>query len=214
MDWLSGLFSGIYGLFKRAIDALSHLRFSDIWNAIQRGWSRFHRALIWYKKNVLDPWERFRQNLIRLYNYYVGPFILILDTLRGLSRILAVFDRKLAAKLDSFLFGIEAKLYAPLYAILKRVNALSSFSQAIITRLGLFDRPLLIQSLERDWKSVWRVLLNNGHLPTAAQGVDVWKDLTQLNNDWRDFVDAGTGTFAVNNSQLEQDWQSQLEQLG
>ncbi len=214
MDWLSGLFSNIYGYLKRAIDALTHLKFADIWNFIKKGFDRFYSLLLWYKKNILEPWERFRQNLIRLYNHYVGPFIRMLDTLRGISRILVVFDRKLAAKLDSFLFGLESKLYYPLYAVLKRINAIASFCTAIVTRLGLLDRTLLISSLERDWKSVWRVLLNNGVLPKSPATQPAGLDLSTIQANFKQYCDTGDGPLADKIAQMDQSFQQDLLQLG
>lgn len=207
MDLIGKLLSAAWGYFKRALGALGRLHFADIWNFIKRIFDRVHRLIDWYNKHVIQPWERLRAQLIALYNKYLGPIVKMLDTVRAAVRILAVFDRKLAAKIDSALWNLESKLYAPLYAALTRINAITSTMRAMITPLGLLDRSLLVQSIERDWKSIWRVLLNNGKLPTVVipgtAAPAVWRQITI---DWQQYRASGTGPFADTRANYEAQW--------
>jgi len=213
MDWLSGLFSSLWGYFNTALTWLRHLKFADIWNAIKRGYDRFQQALAWYQKHILQPWERLRQNLIALYNRIFGPFIKLLDTVRATVRVLSLFDKALAAKIDAALWKIESDLYAPLYAALKNINAVVSTLRAIVTAAGLLDRGLMIQSLERDWKSVWRVLLNNGQLPSDITAPAAGTGMHQVQIDFDQFVANGSGPFADSNDQLQTVYNNVLEDL-
>lgn len=215
MDLLSSIFGALWGGLKKVGDALRRLHFADIWNAIKRGLDRFHRALLWYNEHIIKPWERMRQQLIALYNKYLGPIIKLLDTVRTAVRIIAIFNRKLAAAIDQALWKVESALYAPLYAALRRINSITSTLRAMVTPLGLLDRALLVQSIERDWKSIWRVLLNNGKLPRGpVKTSDPHVLLQQMDIDFKQFVQTGTGRFADANTQLERVWNDTLQQVG
>jgi len=206
LDIIGQILQGAWNYFKRALSALRHLHFADIWHAIQRGYDRFHRALQWYNDHVIKPLERMRQQLIALYNRYLGPVIKLLDTVRATVRIVAIFNRKLAAQIDQALWQVESALYAPLYSALRRLNAITSTIRAIITPLGLIDRQLLILSMQRDWKSIWRVLLNNGKLPVPRTVADPLAGLHQLQVDFKEMMATNTGPVADRVRQLETAW--------
>lgn len=174
LRWSGGLlaalkpfFSGIWSKISSVARTLwNHLRairslnLSGIWNTFKKLYERFQRWLAWYQRHIMGPLDRIRAQLDQLYQRFFAPIIRFLDALRGPLRILAIFNRKLAAKLDGYLFRLEERVMAPLLAIYKRVNQLSSYFRAIITTLGYFDRSTLVESIRRDASLIWEVLTN------------------------------------------------------
>jgi len=157
------IWAGLLALGKaiwRALAAILHLNFAGIWQAIKAAYDRFRRALDWYQKHVLAPLDRIRRTIYDLYNRFFGPILRVIDQLRVMVRALAIFNRRLAAQIDSALFGLEAKIMTPITYMLQRVNQLSSSIRAVITQLGFLDRVLLMESLRRDALIAWEVLTN------------------------------------------------------
>ncbi len=164
----------------RHLQALRHLNFRSIWAAIKRGYERLRRALDWYMRNVQGPLDKIRQRILEIYRRFFQPIIRFLDSLRVFTRFIALFNRKLAAKLDARLWSLESKILFPITAMLRRVNSISSQIRAYFTALGLLDRVLLLESMRRDVSLVWEVLTNpRGRIfaPTPALGSYTYSDL-------------------------------------
>jgi hydrogenase maturation factor len=193
----------------RGFQGLLHLNFRKIWDAIKRGYDRLHRALDWYMRHVQGPIDRLRRQVMDIYNRFFKPILRVLDTFRVMVRIVAVFNRKLAAKLDSRLFALESKLMYPITATLKRLNEISSHLRAIITALGYLDRVLILETLRRDALLVWEVLTNprerifDRGKPAPAGTVH------QVGQDARDYLLHGVGPYA----ELEPDWKRTFESV-
>jgi len=166
-NWVLNLFKEVFwwlswvaGRLWRGINALLHLNFSRIWAAIKRGFERFQKILVWLRRRIFGPLDAYRKLILELYRRFWAPVIRFLDSLRVFTRILAIFNRRLAALLDQKLWAIESKLLSPITAALRRVNELSSYLGALITVSGYLDRVLLLESLRRDASMVWEVLTN------------------------------------------------------
>ena len=187
----------------KGLSALGHLDFRKIWGAIKRGYERLRRALDWYMRTIQRPLDQIRQRIWEIYRRFFQPILRFLDSLRVFTRALALFNRKLAMKLDSKLWNLEAKLLWPITQMLKRVNSLSSYMRAYITRLGLLDRTLLLESLRRDALLVWEVLTN----PRARLFAPVarWKPvgISGVQSNFRQFLDSDTGPVADGARSLE-----------
>lgn len=160
LDWILRGLKALGSALWRALRALGHLNFRAIWNALKRAYERFQRALRWYQRHVQEPLDRIRRTILDLYNRFWRPILRMLDSFRVFIRLLSIFNRRLAAKLDGALFNLEAKLMYPITAMLQRVNELSSYVRAIITASGLLDRVLSLETLRRDAALVWEVLTN------------------------------------------------------
>lgn len=163
LGWVNAVWDflkGVLGTIWKGLRLLARLRFAEIWQAIKRVIDRVYRALVWYQKHVLAPLDRMRRQIWAIYNQFFRPLIRFLDSLRVFVRMIALFNRKLAAALDRRLFTLEAKLMAPITAALRRINSLSSYTRALITAKGLLDRTLLLESMRRDALLVWEVLTN------------------------------------------------------
>ena len=144
----------------RHLEALRHLNFRSIWDAIKRGYDRLRRALDWYMRNVQGPLDKMRQRILEIYRRFFQPIIRFLDSLRVFTRFIALFNRKLAAQLDARLWSLESKILWPITTAIRRINSISSQIRAYFTALGFLDRVLLLESMRRDALLVWEVLTN------------------------------------------------------
>jgi hypothetical protein len=181
-SWLGKVFNGIIGIFKK----LGNLKWSDIWRGIQDILHRLKNWYEWYKTHVQQPIQQARANFRKLFNRFIQPIIGIVDTLRRITSLVGLFNKRLAAKLNSVFFRIEAALLAPMRAFLNRINSLGHVMQAFLTPLGYFDRATLLNSLWRDAKYLRHIVLNPlagpsvmpavPPVPTTSENVQFVKD--------------------------------------
>lgn len=202
--FLAAVFSAIWTALKvaasgvlRAFNALVHLNFGSIWRAIKRGLDRIYRALLWYQKRIMEPMDRLRRQIMEIYNRFFKPILLFLDKLRVMIRILAIFNRRLAALLDSKLFALEAKLLWPINQALKRINAFTSWTRAVLTAGGLLDRVLLLESLRRDAAMVWEILTNPRAVIYRPVAKPPGRTVHDSVSDFKVFADSGGGPYAA-----------------
>ena len=180
----------------RHLAALRHLNFSSIWAALKRAYNRLLAALAWLRKRIVDPLEAMRRQILQIYRRFFQPIIRFLDSLRVFVRFIALFNRKLAAKLDARLWSLEAKILSPITTALRRLNSISSHLGALVTALGYLDRVTLLESLRRDASLVWEVLTNpRGRIFDKPDPVHL-VDVHQVQADFRQFLDSDTGPVA------------------
>jgi hypothetical protein len=213
---LNYVWSGVVSLARgiwRQLSAVIHMKWGDIWRWLHKQWARLKRYLQWWQDHVQAPLDRMRRSVWALYDQFFKPILRVLDSFRVFTRAIAIFNRRLAAKIDGALFGLEAKLMYPITAMLKRLNEISSWQRAVFTRLGLLDRVLLIESLRRDAGIVWEVLTNPrariygpiSHPP--ARGVH---DMVQ---DAKDFYRDGTGAYAQDVMDLQETFRNAVREI-
>jgi hypothetical protein len=158
--WLGELFKGVLTILKGIV----HLKWSEIWQGLQdvvQALKDWHR---WYVNNVQKPIQQARQNFRKLYDHYLRPVLSLVDTLRRISGVVGLFNKRLAAKLNSIFFRIEAALLAPLRIWQNRINSLGGILRSLLTPLGYLDRATLLNSLWRDVGQLREILRN----PTRA----------------------------------------------
>lgn len=159
-NWVWTALKGSLSALWRGLKALAHLNFKSIWSALKRGYERIRRALDWYMRRVQAPLDRLRRQIWDVYRRFFKPILQVLDSFRVMVRVVALFNRKLAAKLDARLFSLESKLMWPITAALHRINELASYQRALVTALGYLDRVTFLETLRRDALLVWQVLTN------------------------------------------------------
>jgi len=177
-SWVSGLLQSLSGGVNAALGRLwsilshpiasvqralawfklSNLR--DLWARFKRYWDEYQKWKKKYLDQIWAPIDAIRRVIFQIYNTFFRPVIELIDTFRKLTTIIALFDEKLAAKLDARLLALEAKLLAPVTFMLNRVNAIGTYIQAIVTASGLIDRSVLVASIKRDGDLIWSVLTN------------------------------------------------------
>lgn len=167
VEWTVQIFQAAFGWIAqgfrwlgRHLEALRHLDFKHLWEKIKAGYKRLKGWIQWYQDTVQKPIQAIRDRIMGIYNTFFKPIIQFLDSLRVFIRIIGLFNRKLAAKLDARLWDLESKVMFPITYILRRVNSVSSQVRAWFTALGLLERSLLLESLRRDALLVWEVLTN------------------------------------------------------
>jgi len=194
--WVWGAIRTVAGGIWRALQALAHLNFSAIWQALKRAYRRVLRTVEWLRRRIVKPLDDYRRQILDLYNRFWKPVIRFLDSLRVFTRMLAMFNRRLAARLDARLWALEDKILWPITTALRRVNALASYMQAYITALGMLDRTLLLESLRRDASLVWEVLTNpRGAIHTTRQPFASYT-YSDLHNDMQVYAKTHGGPIA------------------
>lgn len=200
-SWLTNIFQTIWSIIKKIV----HLKWSDLWKALQtlvqhlRSWYR------WYQVNVQAQIQAARQRFRLLYDRFIFPVIRVIDTIRRITQLVGLFNKRLAAKLNLVFLRIEAKLLLPLNLYNQRLNVLSRMMSGFLTQLGYLDRATLLNSLWRDAKYL-RVLATNplaGSLSAAptpplvplSQRVQAAKDyLNGIATSFSASVDASVAT--------------------
>jgi hypothetical protein len=168
LSYVWGILKNLAILFARTLHVLTSLNWKGLWQFLKRWWDWYRRWVARIQQILFGPFERIRQIILQIYAQFFAPLLRFIDAFRKLLLILAIFDRKLAAKLDRRLLDLEAYLLTPITFALERLNALSSYMRAIITTLGLLDRPLLLESIRRDAGIILHVLLNPLDRPTPS----------------------------------------------
>lgn len=178
-SWLTDIFTGLWHILLKII----RLKWSDIWKALQALVKRLKDWYQWYQQNVQKPIQAARQRFRVLYDHFVLPIIKVIDTIRRITGIVALFNKRLAAKLNLLFLGIETKLLLPLNLLLQRLNAIGQIFTGFLTPLGYFDRATLDNSVWRDVRQLREIFRNPlmgtipaGTLPTTPAFVDQ-KDL-------------------------------------
>jgi hypothetical protein len=181
----------------RGIKALRHLNFRKIWDKIHAGYERFNKALDWWKRHVQEPMDRMRRQIWGIYDTFFKPIVNFIDSLRTMIRPLALFNRKLAAKLDHRLMALEGKIMWPITTALHRINEISSYFTALITTAGRLARPVLLESIRRDALLVWEVLTNpRGALFEKLERPGT-PSIESVQRDFREYLEHGTGPYAM-----------------
>ena len=186
--------------FLRAIRALGHLKFSDIWKALKRIKKRFDDFRDWWQRNIQGPIDRIRNQIWQIYRTFFKPILQILDTFRSMIRVVALFNRKLAAKLDHRLMVLEGKILWPITTALHRINDISSYVTALITTAGRLERTLMLESIRRDALLVWEVLTNPRRAIYSPPEPARRRTIEAAGRDFREYLEHGTGPHAMTES--------------
>jgi hypothetical protein len=206
-SWAGGIFvtiakslTGVAQYLWRGIRALGHLKFSDIWKALKRIKKRFDDFRDWWQRNIQGPIDRIRNQIWQIYRTFFKPILRILDTFRSMIRVVALFNRKLAAKLDHRLMALESKIMWPITTALHRINDISSYVTALITTAGRLARPLLLESMRRDALLVWEVLTNPRRAIYSPPEPARRRTIEAAGRDFREYLEHGTGPHAMTES--------------
>jgi hypothetical protein len=202
------------GAILKALKWLSNLKLSDVWQWLKTGFGYLQKLIGYYKKYILGPMEQERQQLQALYNTYLRPIVGIIDGFRKLTNIIAIFNKKLAAKIDQRLMALEAWILAPFLHVLERVNQLSSWARAIVTELGYFDRETELESMRRDVVLIWQVLTNPLQRNLTQAGTGSQPGTGQVVQNLTDFLDSGTGPYVDSTAWFCQAYQQAQTDIG
>jgi hypothetical protein len=197
----------------RHLAALRHLNFSSIWAALKRAYNRLLAALAWLRKRIVDPLEAMRRQILQIYRRFFQPIIRVLDSLRVFVRFIALFNRKLAAKLDARLWSLEAKILSPITTALRRLNSISSHLGALVTALGYLDRVTLLESLRRDASLVWEVLTNPRGRIFDKPATPAPFSLREVHDNLATYLETGGGPMAPRVDAMYEQWRQAMLEL-
>jgi hypothetical protein len=111
--------------------------------------------------------------------------------------VVALFNRKLAAKLDHRLMVLEGKIMWPITTALHRINDISSYVTALITTAGRLARPLLLESMRRDALLVWEVLTNPRRVIYSPPEPIQQATREAVCRDFEEYLRFGTGRLSL-----------------
>lgn len=191
-SWLTGIFKTIWSIIKKIV----HLKWSDLWKALQDIVQRLRNWYRWYQQNVQKNIQAARQRFRILYDHFILPVIKVIDTIRRITQLVGLFNKRLAAKLNLVFLRIEAKLLLPLNLYNQRLNVLSGMFSGFLTQLGYLDRATLDNSIWRDVRQLREIFRNPlagtiapAALPTSPTFQDQQSALT-------DYLSSGGGDLA------------------
>ena len=191
-SWLTGIFQTIWTIIKKIV----HLKWSDLWKAIQDLVHRLKNWYRWYQQNVQKQIQAARQRFRLLFDHFILPVIRVIDTIRRITQIVGLFNKRLAAKLNLVFLRIEAKLLLPLNLYNQRLNVLSGMFSGFLTQLGYLDRATLDNSIWRDVRQLREIFRN----PLAGTMPDATLPTTPTYQDQKsvliDYLQSGGGDLA------------------
>lgn len=209
-SWLGGLFHGLLDIFN-PLKTLQHWK---IWAEMKQWYERFKKWRDWYKEHVLAPMRRMQQLQRQIYNQFMKPILTLVDHIRQLTQIVAIFNKKLADKLNYYFLRIESYLLAPLNKITSRTNALGMAVQSILTPLGYLDRGLLLNSVWRDAGLIKEILHNPFEVQTPKPTAPPMPSLNDAVNSGNQYLLDGTGPYQQDVDQTMLNFKSYLAELG
>ena len=155
-SWLGGIFRGLLHVFD-PLKAIAHWK---IWAEIWKAYLKFKKWRDWYRDHVGKQIRAFQKLQRQIYDTFFVPFLKIIDTIRRISQVVGLFNRRLADRLNVMFLRVESWLLQPMNAMIKNINAQASVLQAILTPLGYFDRATLLNTLWRDIGKLRELLRN------------------------------------------------------
>jgi hypothetical protein len=209
-DWALDVFKYVFFWIRkgltwmwRHIKALRKINFTHLWHKLKHAWTIYQKALEWWRKHVQEPIDRMRRQVWAIYRAFFKPVIMLLDTFRPIIRMIGLFNRKLAAKLDHRLIALEGKILWPITVTLHRLNEISSYFTALITVTGRLSRPLLLESMRRDALLVWEVLTNPRAVLYSPPEPAGPPSVQSVQRDFREYLEHGTGPYAMHEAEAK-----------
>jgi hypothetical protein len=142
--------------------------FKDLWSKVLKpAWAKFNkwidRAHDWLvtKFGPILCWlQKARKRIEAFYKKYVQPWLDAIDTTRKFLRLLEALHIKWAAELDRKLAALEDRITRPFLLVVGKLNEIINLVNSVIDGFGLFQRVVLIRSIERDYQYAWRAIVN------------------------------------------------------
>lgn len=165
---------------------------------------RLHRIYNRIIKPILAAIERQRQLIRRIYNIYFRPILVVITELRVFLRITRLDRTAFGKALDSRLGKLEAKVYAPIAALLKQVNDQARLLTFILGPDLYFQQVTQLGSVFRDMGKLANVFYN---LSTVRDFPSVLGTLATVppastpaeeHRAFQDLLTTGSGALAEN----------------
>lgn len=116
-------------------------------------------------QNVLVPalqaLQRLRNYLIKIYERFLRPLLIVLQDVRKVLAILKAFHIGFAEKLDRVLADVQSKISTPLLYLLRYTNAIANYINLILDARLFIQKPLFLASLNAYKGSTINLLINS-----------------------------------------------------
>ncbi|MGH9717628.1 MAG: hypothetical protein ACRD4R_13005 [Candidatus Acidiferrales bacterium] len=156
LSWLGNLFGSFLDIFK----PLAQITHWQIWSAIWDLINRLRSWYKWYQTNVQANMKRMRALYDHYFNTFVAPILKIVDTIRRMTAIVGLVNRKLASQLNIMFERVEGYILLPFNTVIQHINKMQQMFGAFLTPLGYLDRATLLNSFWRDAGLLWNLLQN------------------------------------------------------
>lgn len=202
LQMLKGLLLGVIHGLVAAVEAIGKMLKDVFANGIMPALQALQKARDW---------------LIKIYERFLRPLLIVLQDLRKVLAILRAFHVGFATKLDNVLADIQSKISTPLLYLLQFTNAVANYINLILDARLFLQRPLFLASLNA-YKGSSLNLLIGAMNPTpdparvaALQATAVIPTPTQSSNDLHQFLQGNSGAMAVPIAQRTADLQGYLQ---
>lgn len=88
-----------------------------------------------------------RKQFLKYYNKFIRPITDTIDVVRRTFRVLGLLGVDSAKSIDRKLAQIEAKIQAPMFLIVSKINEVLGYVNSVVDGFGLFSRLALINSM-------------------------------------------------------------------
>lgn len=141
---------------------------------LKPAWDKLWRFVGWarhFLEELFGPLIKFvqfiRKWVLDIYVKWIRPILDIIGIARRGLQLLAALGLDWARALDRRLADLEASIEGPFRFIINELNQILGWINRIVTADGLFQRLMLIRSLQRDTREVMNVWANAWHRPAT-----------------------------------------------
>lgn len=139
-------------------------------NAVAGLLGRASSAIKDWLKPLTDLLKKVSDAIRRIYDKWLRPLLAVIDTIRGVLRILEFLHVPFAQAIDDALGKLERKLTAPILQLLAYVNQINGVLDKIIGLDGLLQRVTLLRSLVAHAKATSNIWWNSHTKKDAGVG--------------------------------------------
>jgi hypothetical protein len=143
-----------------------------------------------------------RDRLIALYKRFIRPLIIVIQDIRRVLNILAIFHVPFAQKLDGVLANLERRITAPLLLLLRYTNQVANWLNLIVTANYLLQKPIFLASLNAYKGESINLLTNTMNKPASPAAIAAASNsmgaatITQTKDDLSTYLASGGGVYA------------------
>lgn len=160
---------------------------------------------VWLKgiPDLIRAMQLLRKWLDMIYQKYLRPILNYIQIIRRYLAILRIFHVKWAAKLDTELGKIEARILQPYLWVLRALNAYGGWINTVVTVYGTIQRAIFIRTMfayQADWINMFWQFQTPASLPTTTPATTTPATpptITQVEADFGAFTTADSGPYAL-----------------
>lgn len=138
----------------------------DTVNNIARKLSRLIDRVL---KPYFELMRKIREHILLIYEKYVAPVLIAIETLRKMLAIFRLAGFKWAEKLDAELARLESRISQPFLWLLAKTNEIAGWMNVLLNVQLILQQPILVNSLHA-YSKIWARMFWNAHLAPPGSG--------------------------------------------